>query len=122
MYCANCGAELAENSDFCVNCGKKVENSNDKLSLISMILGIASVGSQVLNMGSSLCLPAAVAGLILGLIAKSRGVNDTKNKVGIICSIVGIGLHIVSTIAAIVFLVLYFAFFATVMGSAVMGY
>ena len=69
-----------------------------------------------------LCLPAAVAGLILGLIAKSRGVNDTKNKVGIICSIVGIGLHIVSTIAAIVFLVLYFAFFATVMGSAVMGY
>ena len=135
MYCVECGVQIPDDSHFCVDCGhcyleessEASEEQTRTLGLISMILGISSVASQIIQLGQALSLPAAVAALILAYIAKSRSKGKKLNaygKTGLICGYVGIGLNILSTIAAIVFLVFYFfiLFVAASAGSSDMYY
>ena len=136
MYCVKCGTQIPDDSHFCVNCGHSfIENAPaaeeeqvKKLSLISMILGIASVVSQIIQVGDVLSLPAAIAALVLAYIAKGRSGKEKKlhpyGKTGLICGYVGIGIYALSIIAAIIFLVLYFGIFfaAAIVGSGEMYY
>lgn len=119
MYCVNCGKQIADDSHFCMECGHSylnettaAEEQTKRLNLISMILGIASVASQIIQVGAGLSLHAAIAALVLAYIAKGRSGKEKKlhpyGKTGLICGYVGIGMNILSTIAAIIFLVIYF--------------
>lgn len=119
MYCVNCGKQIADDSNFCAECGHRylnettaAEEQTKRLNLISMILGMASVASQIIQVGAGLSLHAAIAALVLAYIAKDRSGKEKKlhpyGKTGLICGYVGIGMNILSTIATMVFLVMYF--------------
>ena len=121
MYCVKCGTEIPDDSHFCVSCGHcylkeepaAADEQARKLGLISMILGIASVASQIAQTGDTFSLPAAIAALVLGYIAKGRLGKGKKlhpyGQTGLICGYVGIGLYVLISIAVIAFLVLYVA-------------
>ena len=128
MYCAKCGQEIPDKSKKCPVCGEKQcfepteDDAGSILGLIAMILGFISVGTQMIGVNTAVALPAAVAGLVCGFMAKNKslqaGLANNKAKTGIICSFVGIGVNIVMSILVWAFFVIYFAFFFGLMAIA----
>lgn len=78
------------------------ENKDETYGLISMILGVVSLVS------SSLGLPCAVAAIVLACLDRSKNDKMTdKAKIGLIIGIIVVGLNVVVTILALVFVVVY---------------
>ena len=98
MVCENCGNKINESDKFCSNCGMHNDNSNnaisennnehntsnnnDKLGLVSMILGVISILSIFIGLASGVYL--SLIGLILGILSKNK---DKKKIIGIILNI-----------------------------------
>ena len=87
-------------------------------------LRIVSVGTQMLGINTALSMPAAVAALVCGFLAKNRaaesGRKNPKAKTGIICAFAGIGVSILNALLVLAFLVIYFALFLGIIAAAEM--
>ena len=115
MYCKVCGEKCPEGAEFCTKCGQKlnetvyqtpvVEEVEEKkggkgLGIASMILGICSV----VCCWSGLSTPAAIAGLIMGIISNKQSKKGTAT-IGTILSIVGLIISLLIVLAAIIYVV-----------------
>ena len=131
MYCMKCGQHMPDDSQFCPHCGEVLHGENPApaekdsshlLGLISMILGFVAVGTQVVGINTVVSMPAAIAALVCGFLAKNRaaelGLDHSKAKTGIICAFVGIGVSIVNSLLVLAVFVIYFAFFFIIMSAA----
>ena len=122
MYCTKCGAQLSDNNTVCASCGTSVpaNESHKTVSLLSMIFGLVGLGTQVLGVSTGLSLPAAVAAVICGFIAKSKATQAGKQNVnaqtGIICGFITIGINVLYSILAIIFFIFYFLFVFGILG------
>lgn len=110
-FCHKCGSRLEGDSNFCTNCGsisfdfgkntqKNMEYSNDKennaLKIASLVIGIVSI---VLSFFFSFfVIPAAIVGLVLGIVYSSRA---KKFCIGIVLNILGVILPILFIILLI---------------------
>lgn len=131
MFCPKCGTVLDDSAFFCINCGTplngeqpRYEQTNPQpsatdpgkdMGLISLILSIASF-----LVPSGILLPAA--GAILGYIARNKsqkaGFKNEFAFIGMVIGIVKCGIAILTTIASVAFMLLYFfAFFGFTMTS-----
>ena len=140
MVCKNCGANNVDNSVFCANCGASLaeETANTytptpdfgnagvapeitptveavdpgkKLGLAAFILGIVSTALSVLCSCACACMgPVAfivgVVGIILSVMAvkksKAVGIDNKQAKIGFILSAVGVLLNIIAFIISLV--------------------
>ena len=122
MYCAKCGKEIPDSATVCSDCGTAVvvDRSNETVGLLSMIFGIVGLGTQVIGVATGLSLPAAIAAVICGFLTKARaaeeGKTSTNAQAGIVCGFVTIGIDLVSTSLAFVFLIFYFVFMFGILG------
>ena len=122
MYCTKCGAQLSNNDTVCTSCGTAipVKDSHKTISLLSMIFGLVALGTQVTGVSSGISLPAAIAAVVCGFIARSQaekaGKNDPNAQAGIICGFSTIGINVVYSILAIIFLIFYFVFVFGILG------
>lgn len=117
MYCAKCGAQIPDEATVCTDCGAKVNVNvpGKTLSLLSMIFSLVALGTQVTGISSNLSLPAAIAAVICGFIAKSQaGKLNSNAQTGIICGFITIGIHAAQSILALVILVVYLLFYVIV--------
>lgn len=121
MFCPKCGTVLDDGAVFCINCGTPLngeqphyEQPNPQppatdpgkdMGLISLILSIASF-----LVPSGMLLPAA--GAILGYIARNNsqkaGFKNEFAFIGMVIGIVKCGVAILTTIASVAFMLLYF--------------
>lgn len=75
-------------------------NSN---STASLVLGIVSLGLDVICCGGGIIsIVCAIIGLVLGIPEMKRNPNDSKAKVGVILSAIGLGLSVITTIIVII--------------------
>lgn len=122
MYCTKCGAQLSNNDTLCTSCGTSipVKESHKTISLLSMIFGLVALGTQVTGVSSGISLPAAIAAVVCGFIARSQaekaGKSDPNAQAGIICGFITIGINVVYSILAIIFLIFYFVFVFGILG------
>lgn len=114
-YCRKCGAELPENSKFCVNCGVVVEETdgaNSKsggeekkgLVIASFILGLGAVSFGLVGMLgwwliSLVPLAAGIVGIVLAVRAHKGGNDSGLRTAGLILSIIGVVLAAVGVAA-----------------------
>ncbi len=114
MFCEKCGFDYegekcpvceAEASTVAVEQAEK-----SPCGLIGMIMGIASF--------FMIGWPLAAAGLVLSIIGKKKCATDGMATAGVITSIISLVINVLSALAAIVFLVLYFIF---IFGVGVLG-
>ena len=87
-FCSNCGKELNANAAVCLNCGAAVNGGN--------VQGISDTGGFGWGL---LGFAVPVAGLILWLLWKDTAPRNAKSA--------GIGA-LISAIAGVVFIVLWF--------------
>lgn len=122
MYCTKCGKEIPDSAAVCSACGTAVaiDKSSDTVGLLSMIFGLVGLGTQVLGVSTGLSLPAAIAAVVCGFLAKSKaaeaGKTSTNAQTGIICGFITIGINVVYSILAIIFLIFYFVFVFGILG------
>ena len=43
MFCSHCGAQIDDNSKFCIKCGKAIESKNNKINKTMIIAGIGFI-------------------------------------------------------------------------------
>ena len=122
MYCAKCGKEIPDSATVCPDCGTTVPKVNEPgktIGLISMILGFVALGTQLTGVGSTLSLPAGIAAVICGFIAKSQaakaGNRNTDATAGIICGFSQIAAALLTSIISLIFtfgiIIFYVIFF-----------
>ena len=106
MFCEKCGFDYegekcpvceAEASTVAVEQAEK-----SPCGLIGMIMGIASF--------FMIGWPLAAAGLVLSIIGKKKCATDGMATAGLITSIISLVINVLSAVAAIAFLVIYFVF------------
>ncbi len=78
-------------------------NNGRNQSLAVLILGSVSLGLQLMCcVGGAISIVCGIIGLVLGIPLFKKDPQDIQVKLGVIFSAVGIGIAILSTIAAIV--------------------
>ena len=128
MICKVCGLEF-DGGEFCPHCGAQMEvavapekNPGETFGKISMIVGIASLAFMVLFgwcgyfglFASSLSFYGGIAGLVFSIIGKNRSKNvgmlNPKAKLGMIFSVITLGLYLLMMFVIFTIVFLYMIF------------
>lgn len=128
MICKVCGLEF-DGGEFCPHCGAQMEvavapekNPGETFGKISMITGIASLAFMVLFgwcgyfglFASSLSFYGGIAGLVFSIIGKNRSKNvgmlNPKAKLGMIFSVITLGLYLLMMFVIFTLVFLYMIF------------
>lgn len=80
---------------------EEVESQNNTLSIVSLVLGILSIVACCFGAG----LMVGIGGIICSVFARKQGKNG-MNTGGLITSIIGVVLGVITTIVFVVFYVL----------------
>lgn len=123
MKCKSCGIELSDNQAFCTYCGTPVEKEEtvtvkdeilvdgvpvadpeqekaNGMAKVGLILGIVSVAANFICCGSPI---PCILGIIFSIMGK-KATDPERRKManaGLVLSIVGIGLTMLTTIISI---------------------
>lgn len=128
MICKVCGLEF-DGGEFCPHCGAQMEvavapekNPGETFGKISMIVGVVSLAFIVLFgwcgyfgiFASSLSFYGGIAALVFSIIGNTRSKNvgmlNPQAKLGMIFSIITIGLYLLAIFLIFTLVTLYVVF------------
>ena len=113
-YCKNCGAQLADDDDYCYFCGKPLEEEEKKEPPVfqdhSYYEDKTMYNRETTNIPATLGLVFSFISPIVGLIISIIGLNRSRrlNGLGRGQAIAGIIISIVSMIVSIAIYMIYF--------------
>lgn len=102
MYCKYCGKEIDDNADVCIHCGRSTRNTTQVSEQNN------SSGESKTGVGALLGFFLGIIGLIVGLLLYKDGTIERKTFIK--------GWAIAFVISAVVALIIYGIYMATVAG------
>lgn len=112
-YCKNCGAQLADDDDYCYFCGKPLEEEEQKEQPVfqdhSYYEDKTMYNRETINMPATLGLVFSFISPIVGLIISIIGLNRSRrlNGLGRGKAIAGIIISIVSMVLSMAIYMIY---------------
>ena len=105
MICRNCNTVNEDNAKFCAKCGAALFSNNQPgyvqpaytparpAEAPQPAKGLAIAAMVCSLVGFGVCGLSSLPGLILGIIAKSKGNTSGMSTTGIVCGAIGTGLY-----------------------------
>ena len=117
-YCMECGSEISPYKDKCDNCGCSIvynalndaSSKSDPLSVVGLILGIASV--IMVWIYGIIGLACGIAAIIVGKIATEHSYSDKIANAAKKLGIAGIIIYVVRIISGIFLYGMFFSIFS----------